>query len=147
MTADVVSSLAVLLGLILVKVTGYVRADAVVALAVAVVVVASGLRVIWRAANELLDRSLPPDELAALELTIASALGEAAISYHKLRARHSGATHYVDLHLQFRPGTSLEVAHQTSHRLTDAITGQLERADVTIHLEPGRDASDNVRLR
>jgi divalent metal cation (Fe/Co/Zn/Cd) transporter len=47
----------------------------------------------------------------------------------------------VDLHVQFRPGTSLEDAHKTAHELQDVISSRLSRSDVLIHLEP----ADRVR--
>jgi ferrous-iron efflux pump FieF len=56
--------------------------------------------------------------------------------YHKLRARRSGAHLHVDLHLQFRAGTSLERAHGLAHRLRDAIEAEFSHSEVLIHLEP-----------
>ena len=55
--------------------------------------------------------------------------------------RRAGARRYVDLHVQFRAGTSLEDAHRIAHELQDAIASRLGRADVLIHLEP----EDRVR--
>jgi divalent metal cation (Fe/Co/Zn/Cd) transporter len=42
----------------------------------------------------------------------------------------------VDLHVQFRRGTTLERAHDVSHHLQAAIRNRLGGADVLIHLEP-----------
>jgi ferrous-iron efflux pump FieF len=58
-----------------------------------------------------------------------------------LRTRRAGARRYVDLHVQFRAGTSLESAHRTAHELQDRISTRLRGADVLIHLEP----EDRVR--
>jgi divalent metal cation (Fe/Co/Zn/Cd) transporter len=52
------------------------------------------------------------------------------------RARRAGARRYVDLHVQFRSGTTLEAAHEASHALQEAIRGRVDGADVLIHLEP-----------
>ena len=43
------------------------------------------------------------------------------VGYHQLRTRQAGARRYVDLHVQFRHGTTLEEAHRTGHELQDAI--------------------------
>ena len=56
--------------------------------------------------------------------------------FHKLRARHAGAFHHVDMHVQFRAGTTLEEAHETAHALQAEIEAELHGADVLIHLEP-----------
>jgi hypothetical protein len=58
-----------------------------------------------------------------------------------LCTRRGGSQRYVDAHVQFRSGTSLEQAHRTAHQLTDAIAAALGGADVLIHLEP----ADRVR--
>ena len=58
--------------------------------------------------------------------------------FHKLRARRAGSRRYVDMHVQFRDGTSLQRAHEISHQLQGEIRGRLRGADVLIHLEPER---------
>jgi divalent metal cation (Fe/Co/Zn/Cd) transporter len=63
------------------------------------------------------------------------------VGYHELRTRKAGARRYIDLHVQFRAGTSLEDAHRTAHELQDRIASRLRNADVLIHLEP----EDRVR--
>ena len=47
-----------------------------------------------------------------------------------------GARRYVDLHVQYRSGTSLERAHELAHEMRDAIEAALPRAEVLIHVEP-----------
>jgi len=54
----------------------------------------------------------------------------------RARARRGGSRRYVDLHMQFRDGTSLQRAHEISHELQGEIRGRLRNADVLIHLEP-----------
>ena len=56
--------------------------------------------------------------------------------YHKLRARRAGARRYIDLHVQFRSGTTLEQAHALAHSVRDAIEAEIPTAEVLIHVEP-----------
>ena len=56
--------------------------------------------------------------------------------YHKLRARRAGARRYIDLHLQFRAGTTLEQAHSVAHSVRGAIERELPDSDVLIDNEP-----------
>ena len=58
------------------------------------------------------------------------------VGFHKLRARRAGSRRYVDMHVQFRAGTTLERAHELAHELQRAIRERLRGADVLIHLEP-----------
>jgi cation diffusion facilitator family transporter len=133
---DAATSAGVLLGLGLVEVTGAVAFDSITALLVAVAIVVAGIRIIRRSSGVLVDETLPRDELDRIEAAIASTRGEEVIGYHKLRARRAGSRRYVDLHVQFRSGTSLERAHESAHEMRDAIVAELPTAEVLIHVEP-----------
>ena len=73
--------------------------------------------------------------------TIEEFAGQGVVGYHELRTRRAGARRYVDLHVQFREGTSLESAHRTAHEVQEQIESRLGGTDVLIHLEP----QDRVR--
>ena len=76
----------------------------------------------------LVDEALPDEELDAIKTRRSSRSPDrGVVGYHQLRTRRAGARRYVDLHVQFRHGTTLEEAHRTAHELQDAITGVLER--------------------
>jgi cation diffusion facilitator family transporter len=138
---DALTSAAVLLGLVLVKITGAQWIDPVVALIVACTIVITGVRLIGRSSSVLVDHALPEDEVAAIREAIEQFGPRGVVGYHELRTRQAGARRYVDLHVQFRSGTSLEDAHGTAHELQDEIAARLLGADVLIHLEP----EDRVR--
>jgi cation diffusion facilitator family transporter len=133
---DAATSAAVLVGLVLVQVTGATWLDPVIALVVAVAIVTAGVRLLMRASRVLVDEALPPEELDAVRDAIAEFGPRGVRGYHKLRARRAGSRRYVDLHVQFASGTTLEAAHATAHALQDAIRARLRGADVLIHLEP-----------
>ena len=135
---DALTSLGVLAGLLLVQVTGDAVFDPIAALAVAGAIVVAGLRILGRSSRALVDEAPPAAELDRIEATIAAERSRASeiVGYHKLRARRSGARTLVDLHLQFRSGTTLERAHEVAHRLRDAIEGELGASEVLIHVEP-----------
>jgi divalent metal cation (Fe/Co/Zn/Cd) transporter len=89
----------------------------------------------------LVDESLPPAEVDMIRTAIERLSSRGVVGYHELRTRRAGSRRYVDLHVQFREGTSLEDAHPTAHELQDLISDRLSGADVLIHLEP----QDRVR--
>jgi cation diffusion facilitator family transporter len=139
---DAYTSLGVLVGLVLVEWTGAEWLDPVIALAIALAIVVTGLRIVARAWSVLVDEALPDEELETIRAAIESFAGRGIVGYHQLRTRRAGARRYVDLHLQFRAGMSLEEAHATAHGLQDEIARRLPGgADVLIHLEP----ADKVR--
>ncbi len=133
---DAFTSLGVLAGLVLVQVTGATWVDPAVALLVAVAIVISGARILSRSGRVLVDEALPEEELEAIRIELLDFGPSGVAGYHKLRTRRAGARRYVDLHGQFRSGTTLEGAHATAHALQDAIRRRLGNADVLIHLEP-----------
>jgi cation diffusion facilitator family transporter len=147
---DALTSLGVLIGLVLVKVTGAEWIDSAVAIGVAVVIVFAGVRIMRRSAAALVDEAPPPAEMDRIEGAIARARSESpeVVGYHKLRARSTGRRTYIDLHVQFRQGTSLERAHEIAHQMRDAIESDLGDAEVLIHTEPEssrRDPSESPR--
>lgn len=135
---DAMTSLGVLTGLALVEITGDPAFDAIAALVVAVAIVVAGIRILTRSSRVLVDEAPPPAELDAVEAAIAAARARAPeiAGYHKLRARRAGARRYIDLHLQFRRGTSLEHAHAVAHSVRQAIEGEIPNSEVLIHNEP-----------
>jgi cation diffusion facilitator family transporter len=133
---DALTSVGVLIGLIAVDATGAEEIDSIVAIAVAGVIVVTGVRLLRRSTGVLVDESPPPAEMDRIEAAIARVRPPEMVGYHKLRARVAGHRRYIDMHAQFRTGTSLERAHSLAHELRDAIEGELGDAEVLIHVEP-----------
>jgi cation diffusion facilitator family transporter len=139
---DAYTSAGVLVGLALVQFTGAEWLDPVVAIGIAAAIVVTGLKIVARSWGVLVDEALPEPEQRAIQEAIEVFTGRGIVGYHQLRTRRAGARRYVDLHVQFRSGTSLEDAHGTAHALQDEISRRLPGGtDVLIHLEP----ADKVR--
>jgi cation diffusion facilitator family transporter len=145
---DAFTSLGVLIGLALAQITGAHWLDPAVALVIAVAIVVTGLRIVARSWGVLVDEALPADERAVIRDAIEAFAGRGVVGYHQLRTRRAGARRYVDLHVQFEPGTSLEAAHGTAHALQDEIERRLPGGtDVLIHLEPASAVRPGAELR
>jgi cation diffusion facilitator family transporter len=144
---DAATSAAVLVGLVMVQVTGAAWLDPVIALVVAGAIVYAGVRLLTRASRVLVDEALPPEELDAVRDAITEFGPRGVVGYHKLRARRAGSWRYVDLHVQFVGGTTLEDAHATAHALQDAIRARVRGADVLIHLEPEGSVHPGTEIR
>jgi cation diffusion facilitator family transporter len=139
---DAYTSAGVLAGLSLAQITGAHWLDPAVALVIAGAIVVTGLRIVAGSWGVLVDEALPAAEQTAIREAIEAFAGRGIVGYHQLRTRRAGARRYVDLHVQFRSGTSLEDAHATAHALQDEIARRLPGGtDVLIHLEP----ADKVR--
>jgi cation diffusion facilitator family transporter len=139
---DAFTSAGVLVGLALAQITGAHWLDPAIALVIAGAIVVTGTRIVARSWGVLVDEALPDAEQTAIREAIEAFASRGVVGYHQLRTRRAGARRYVDLHVQFRSGTSLEDAHGTAHALQDEIERRLPGGtDVLIHLEP----ADKVR--
>jgi cation diffusion facilitator family transporter len=134
---DAWTSVNVLVGLSLVAITGVDALDAVTALVVAVAIVAAGVRLVTSSSRILVDEALPAEELDKVREVMRTHEGSEVLGFHALRARRAGSRRYIDMHVQFRHGTTLERAHELAHQLQSEIRDRLGGgADVLIHLEP-----------
>lgn len=133
---DALTSIGVLVALVMVAITGVDELDPIAALVVAVAIVFSGVRLVMRSSRVLVDEALPDEEMQSVADAIRQVGAPEVIGFHKIRARRGGSNRYVDLHVQFRRGTTLERAHAVSHDLQASIRNRLGGADVLIHLEP-----------
>jgi cation diffusion facilitator family transporter len=133
--ADVLTSLGVLVGVILVVFTGIERLDSVIAALVALDVLRSGWGVIRESASGLLDEAAPPDQLARIREVIARTAGD-AIETHDLRTRQAGRVLFIEFHLVTPAAMTVGESHAICDRIEAALTQAVEGATTTIHVEP-----------
>jgi cation diffusion facilitator family transporter len=136
---DVVSTAGVLVGLGLVRWTGWDWLDPVVALIMAGLIGIASWRLLWHSVQELMDRRDPEDDRLIREILDAEAASGTIWGYHKLRHRHAGAFHWVDLHLQVEGEMTVHQGHTIASRIEHRIEQALGRANATVHLEPAQD--------
>lgn len=134
---NVVQAVAVTLGLVIVLVTGEVRVDGVIALALGCYLlwVASGI--ILSAAGDVLDKSLAPDEVARLREVIEEVIGDRT-AYHGLRTRRTGQVRHIDFHMTFPGDTTVEDSHAVIDRVEERIERIWPGSVVNVHAEPER---------
>jgi cation diffusion facilitator family transporter len=139
--ADVYTSAGVFLGLAVIALGSRIFGadlawlDPVIAIGVASLILVTAYRITRKSFFPLMDSSASPEEMAQIEKVI-QRFGENGVDFHKLRTRRAGGSLYVDLHMGFKPGMSLEQGHDLSHSLTSKIEEALPGAKVLAHLEP-----------
>jgi cation diffusion facilitator family transporter len=131
---DVVTSAGVLVGVALVALTGWERLDPIVALLVAANIIWTGVRILRGAIAGLMDSSLPPEDLAAVQAAL-ERHREGGIQYHALRTRESGARQFVSLHLLVPGRWTVDRGHQLAEAIEADLRGVLSNATVFTHLE------------
>jgi cation diffusion facilitator family transporter len=134
--ADVYSAAAVLVGLIIVQVTGWDVVDDVLGGLVGLFILKVGFDVLRGSLGGLVDVKLPEEEEAVIRAAITEHAGVEVVGFHKLRTRKAGSHRYIDVHLVMPRSVDLKTAHEMCDHLEIDIRQRLVRTDVTIHVEP-----------
>jgi cation diffusion facilitator family transporter len=139
---DAVTSVAALLGLGAVRLTGWTPADPVAALLVSAYIATTGLGLVRHSIAGLMDQQDVRDE-ALLRRVLDAHVGPAGAEprvcgYHKLRHRHSGRFHWVDFHVQVPARWDVARGHEAASAIEREIQDALGEGNATAHVEPCR---------
>ncbi len=132
---DCWTSIAVLVGLSLVLITHWLPFDPICGILMACNILLSGGGLMKSAWTGLMDTA---DPAAQKQLTdvLDREVARHGIRYHQLRHRNIGDAHWVEVHLLFPGGTSLDHAHRTATAIEEVVEASVEpRACLTTHLE------------
>ena len=135
---DVWTSIGVVLGIGLVKLTGLTILDPLIAIAVAFNIVVTGWKLFHETASGLLDRSLSDPEQQVLEDLLASCETD-EIQFHALRTRVAGSRRFVSFHVLVPGHWSVQAGHDLCDQLEHKVAATLTRTHVFTHLEPIED--------
>jgi cation diffusion facilitator family transporter len=133
--ADVYTTTAVIAGLGLVALTGWLWLDPLLALAVGLNILVTGYRLIRRSFNGLMDHALPPEVQQEMREAIRATLPPGT-DFHALRTRQAGRRTFAEFHLLVPGRRSVSDAHSLSHRVIDQLSVKFPDLHVTIHIEP-----------
>jgi len=132
---DVVTSAGVVIGVIAVAISGWHPLDPIVAIAVALNIVFTGVRLIRRSGAGLMDRSLPPEELIEVETALAP-YREDGIAFEELQTRRAGRRSFVSFKVLVPSGWTVARSHVLLGQIERDVETALPHASVTTHLEP-----------
>ena len=135
---DVWTSAGVLVAVLLVSVTGWVRLDPVIAMAVALNIVFAGLRLIGSSAMGLLDAALPPEE-NDLIVDILRRHQSEKVRFHAVQTRESGRQRFVSMHVLVPGAWTVAEGHDLLESVEQDIREALPNTAVNTHLEPIED--------
>jgi len=133
---DVWSSVAVLVALGLIHFTGWKWWDPIAAVIAALNIMRVGFKLIRESLGGLLDEADPKVEAEIREL-LDREVAQRGLSYHNLRHRHSGRTHWVEFHLVFDDALTVGQAHDAATAVEASVAALLHPdGRVISHLEP-----------
>ena len=138
---DVFTSAGVMVGLILIRITGFVQFDAIIAIGISFVILHAAYDLIKRSFAHLTDRSLPDDEMEEIREVLMRFCGN-NVSFHAIRSRRAGPDRFVEFHLTVPGDSSVNDSHELTDRIEAALKSKLGRIFVTIHVEPAKNKKD-----
>jgi len=133
---DSYTSVGVVLGLLLVRLTGWAVFDSLTACAVALNILVSGTRLLRISVSHLMDAS---DEAVLRDIvdTLHSNQRPEWIELHQLRSWHSGERHHIDFHLTLPRYWDLEQGHATNTEIEEQLIKRFHgQSEAIIHLDP-----------
>ena len=146
--SDVWTSVGVITGVALAAATGWDVLDPLIALAVALHIVWTGVRLVRRSFRGLLDEAIHADERAEIEKIFAEYRPRYGVAFHALLTRQSGARRFVSFHLLVPDEWTVAQAHRLSEEVEERIRSLVPNAITLSHIEPiSQPASyDDIKL-
>jgi cation diffusion facilitator family transporter len=135
---DVWTSVGITAGIFLVKLTGWLILDPIIALLVAVSILVSGLRLLRETGAGLLDTAMPVAD-RELITNIFSTYEPQGIHFHALRTRVSGSRGFVTFHILVPGEWTIQHGHDLCEEVEQQIVDALPGTNVVAHMEPLED--------
>lgn len=134
LSTDVYSSFGVLIGLVLIKITGITILDPLVAIFVAIIILKTGMSIIKETLNNLLDGTLPDEDIKTIENIINDC--EKIYGFTNLKSRKSGSNRDIDITILCEESMPIKDCHDICDELEAKIQNILPNTLITIHCEP-----------
>ena len=134
---DVWTSFGVIIGVLLVGLTGWQRLDPIVAAIVGVNILVTGFRLVSQSVNSLLGAAMPAKDLVRVN-TVLDRMRTADIDFTDIRTRESGRHRFISLTVLVPANWTVERGHALADDVEVAIAMDLPDTDVQTHIEPRR---------
>lgn len=143
---DVLTSVGVLAGLVLIKITNINLLDPVVAILVALIIIKAGLNLCFTSGKNLLDTSLPESEQKIIFKTINNYIPNEIIEIKELKSRKAGAEKLIELIIIIPKKLTIEAGHALCDRIEEDLKNNINNSSITIHIEPCKCTCDNCKV-
>jgi len=132
---DVWTSAGVVVGLVLVHLTGWLWLDPVLAIGVALNILREGAHLAWRSVNGLMDSAVEPEVREQIDKTLAQ-FAHHTIRFDHVVTRRAGQRRFVDLHMHMPSGWTLGRAAALRTSVEQALMSEVPGLRASIQLLP-----------
>ena len=140
LVTDVWTSAGVVVGLVLVSVSGWLWLDAVVAIGVALNILKEGWSLVWRSSQGLMDEALEPEILADVQRVLNGFAHQRGVTeilrFDHLNTRKAGQRRFLDVHMHMPASWSLGRAAALRASVEQALMSEVPGLRATIQLLP-----------
>jgi cation diffusion facilitator family transporter len=143
--SDVITSIVVVVGVVLVGITQWHWLDPLMAFVVGVNIVRMGWQLVRRSLDGLLDPAFSSTELADVH-GILNTFATNDVSFHAIRTRKSGIRRFVSLHVLVPGEWSVQRGHELSEEIESALHAHMANLHVLTHLEPKEDPASFIDI-
>ena len=134
---DILLNLVAIFSLIVVHFTNYYTVDIIGSISIAIYIIYTSFGLLKNGFNEIIDKTLDDDILMKIKNIVYSK--ENVLNMHDFRARKSGNTNFVEMHITFSDN---DISLKDAHDVADFIEAGIFDIDnskewiVTVHLDP-----------
>ena len=135
---DVWTSVGVIVGVGLVVVTGWNRLDGIVAMAVGLNIIVTGINLLRSSTAGLMDKALSDDDHLKI-VNVLTKYESDEVKFHALQTREAGRSRFVSMHVLVPGAWTIQKGHDLSENLEADIIAELPDTIITTHVEPLED--------
>ena len=142
---DVYTSLGVGFGILLIKITGFIMLDSLVAILVALLIIKEAWELCKNALEHLIDVRLTDEEEKDIDEIIKKVIKiyeTRLIDYHKLKTRKAGNKRHIDFHITLNPELTVKEAHDIVGCLKKEINAKFTNSRVNVHIDPDKNQDE-----
>jgi cation diffusion facilitator family transporter len=132
--SDVVSTVGIWIGLVIVSLTSWSVVDPILAFVVAALIARMGLGLVRKSCGRLMDNSCKAEEAKIREVMLRHRYR--FVDFHDMKTRRNGNQVFAELHLSVDGSLSVSEAHELTDHLEEELKTELPNACLTIHVEP-----------
>ncbi len=133
---DILSSLGVFVGLLVIQVTGIKILDPIIAIVVALIIFEAGFSISKRTMDNLLDCSLPEEEMNNIQNILEKWKSQGIVDFKDLKARRLGPQKSIEVTLIFPKDMTILSCHNICDEIEHKLAEDLGDVTASIHLEP-----------
>ncbi len=131
---DVLVNASVIASFLLVGFLGWIYADPIFAIVIALYILHSAWRIAREALGHLMDREFPDAEREKIKTAVLA--HPKVISLHELKTRSSGLKGFIQLHIELDGDLKLTEAHDISDEVETSLLEAFPNTEIIIHFDP-----------